>query len=375
MKIGLVLQSGVELGGAHNYEANFQNLALEVSKELGYEVATFVPHAFKKGIATSADIYTYKISPLRFALAHLRANPLTLKVLSLLGLGKTQLERKAIQLGVDILVFTSPNHLSPGIHTVPFTTTAWDFGHLDLPHYPETGQGGLWKWREHLFTSTAARSVAVFCDSASTKSRLEQRYGVQPQRVNVIGLLPSVTSEVKKENLDKPHFIYPAMFWAHKDHFLLLESFADFLKTNGQVAYLVLTGSGQLVENVKKYAAELGIAESTKFLGLVSRERLMGLIAGSKGLLMASILGPTNIPPLEAAMLSTPVVASDAHQMQDMLDGLELVPCSDRRAWTSAMVRLWRGEVNPPKLLPANEKSVLVRALTSLENKLRGLAR
>jgi glycosyltransferase involved in cell wall biosynthesis len=375
MKIGLVLQSGVELGGAHNYEANFQKLALEVAKDLGHEVATFVPYALKKQMDTSADIYSYKISPARFALAHIRANPLTLRALSLLGLGKTQLERKAIKLGVDILVFTSPNHLSPGIHTLPFTTTAWDFGHLDLPHYPETGQGGLWKWREHLYTSTAARSVAILCDSASTKLRLEQRYGVQPQRVNVIGLLPSVSSEVQKENFDKPHFIYPAMFWPHKDHFLLLESFADFLKTNGQVAYLVLTGSGQLVENVKKYAAELGIAESVKFLGLVSRDRLMALIAGSKGLLMASILGPTNIPPLEASMLGTPVVASDAHQMQDMLEGLELVPCSDRKAWTSAMVGLWRGEVKSPILLPANEKAVLVRALTFLENQLRGLSR
>lgn len=375
MKIGLVLQSGVELGGAHNYEANFQNLALEVAKELGHEVATFVPHALKKQIETSAEIYPYKISPLRFALAHLRANPLTLKALSIIGLGKTQLERKALKYGVDVLVFTSPNHLSPGIHTIPFTTTAWDFGHLDLPHYPETGQGGLWQWREKLYISTAARSVAIFCDSASTKSRLEQRYGVQPQRVNVIGLLPSVTIEAKREHLDKPHFIYPAMFWAHKDHFLLLEAFADFLKTNGQVAYLVLTGLGQLVENVKKYADELGIAESVKFLGLISRDRLMGLIAGSKGLLMASILGPTNIPPLEAAMLGTPVVASDAHQMKDMLDGLELVPCSDRQAWTSAMHRLWRGEVESPKLLPAHEKAVLIRALTFLENQLRGLSR
>jgi hypothetical protein len=90
---------------------------------------------------------------------------------------------------------------------------------------------------------------------------------------------------------------------------------------------------------------------------------------------MASILGPTNIPPLEAAMLGTPVVASDAHQMQDMLDGLELVPCSDKQAWTSAMVRLWRGEVKSPILLPANEKAVLVQALTFLENQLRGLSR
>jgi hypothetical protein len=101
----------------------------------------------------------------------------------------------------------------------------------------------------------------------------------------------------------------------------------------------------------------------------------MALIVGSKGLLMASILGPTNIPPLEAAMLGTPVVASDAHQMQDMLEGLELVPCSDREAWTSAMARLWLGEIKSPKLLPANERAVLGRALTFLENQLRGLSR
>lgn len=375
MKIGLVVQSGVELGGAHNYEANFHQLAQKVLNKLGHELVLFMPGKHKARSDSTTTFRSYRSSPARFALAHLRANPLALSALRLIGLGMTHLERQALRQGVDVLVFASPNHLSPGVHKIPIATTAWDFGHLDLPHYPETGQSGLWKWREELYATTAARSVLMFCDSASTRQRLVSRYGVEPKRVKEIGLFPSVPESVTPENLDKPHFIYPAMFWAHKDHFLLLDSFSDFIKSHGEVAYLVLTGKGPLLEKVQAYVQQLGISKSVKFLGLVPRDRLMGLIAGSKGLLMASILGPSNIPPLEAALLGVPVVASDVHQMTDMLEGLTLVPSSRRESWESAFSDLWNDRVQVAKMIPLGEEATLTEAFEFLAMQLRGISR
>jgi glycosyltransferase involved in cell wall biosynthesis len=369
------VQSGVELGGAHNYEANFNQLALKVARGLGHELVLFVPDSTKPKTTLSQEVFGYRSSPARFVLAHLRANPIGLSILRLAGLGMTNLERKAVRAGVQVLLFASPNHLSPGVHKIPIATTAWDFGHLDLPHYPETGQGGLWKWREELFGSTAARSVLMFCDSASTKGRLIARYGVDPNRVKEIGLLPSVPEDVTPEKFEKPHFIYPAMFWAHKNHNLLLEAFSDFINIHGDVAHLVFTGTGPLFEKVQSYAKELNLSDSVRFLGLVPRDRLMGLIAGSKGLLMASILGPTNIPPLEAALLGVPVVASDVHQMTSMLEGLKLVPASGREAWANAMSDLLSNKVTVPTLIPLVEETRLADAFEFLELQIRGITR
>lgn len=373
MKIGLVVQSGVELGGAHNYEANFRSLLLRVAEQLGHSVSTFTPQTLGKPKVQGDSVIGFRSSPLRFALAHLRSNPLPLSALRLIGLGQTNLEKKAIREQVDILLFASPNHLSPGIHRLPIATTAWDFGHLDLPHYPETGQNGLWKWRDELYTSTVSRSVAIYCDSTSTKSRLVGRYGAQEDRVHTVGLFPGVPQLVSPETLDKPHFIYPAMFWPHKNHKLLLEAFANFILQNGPVAYLVLTGTGELENRIKKQAQSLGLADLVRFMGLVPREKLMSLLAGSKGLLMPSLLGPSNIPPLEAALLGVPVVASDVHLMDEMLKGLHTVVSDEVEQWTSAIGDLWESKIKTPEIIDQKEELRLLESLKFMDKQLQGL--
>jgi glycosyltransferase involved in cell wall biosynthesis len=373
MRIGLVIQSGVELGGAHNYEANFRKLLLKVASQLGHSVITFTPRVSAKTNMQGEDVVSFRSSSLRFAVAHLRSQPLLLTAMRLIGLGQSNLEKKAIKQRVDILLFASPNHLSPGIHRLPIATTAWDFGHLDLPHYPETGQNGLWKWREELYTSTVSRSVAIFCDSSSTKLRLVERYGAQENRIHVVGLFPSVPDEVIPEKLDKPHFIYPAMFWPHKNHKLLLEAFAKFVSEHGPVAYLVLTGSGELQQRISSQAQSLGLSEQVRFMGLVPRAKLMSLLAGSQGLLMPSLLGPSNIPPLEAALLNVPVVASDVHQMEEMLYGLETVGSAEAEQWTAAMKDLWESKIGVPRILDQKEEERLEESLKLMDRQLQGL--
>ena len=52
------------------------------------------------------------------------------------------------------------------------------------------------------------------------------------------------------------------------------------------------------------------------FLGYVEDKSIPALYTHSLALIMASYFGPTNIPPLEAMMLGTPVIASDVHKNQ-----------------------------------------------------------
>ena len=90
---------------------------------------------------------------------------------------------------------------------------------------------------------------------------------------------------------------------------------------------------------------------------------------------MASILGPSNIPPLEAALLGVPVVASDVHKMTDMLSGLKVVPSSNRKAWATAISDLWSNKVAVPKVIPLGEEATLTEAFEFLALQIRGTSR
>ena len=368
MRVGLVLQTYLSAGGAHTYEAAFRRELVEACKLIGSDVVTFSSVSPSQG--ANSEIVKYKLSPLRMAIAHLRAQPIFYKLLSLIGLEKSNLERAAERQNIDLLIFASPNHLAPGIHSIPFATTVWDFGHIDLPQARETALGGLWEWREDLYQKTLRRSMTIFCDSDATVRRLEAEYNVDHRRIAKIGLLPTVES-VERLGFEKPHFIYPAMFWPHKNHSMILRAFGKFLELSGPSAYLVLTGAGQEETRIRKLAIELGLQEFVKFEGLVSRTKLLNLVRGSSGLLMPSMLGPSNLPPLEAALLGIPVVLSDSHSMEDLLSGGTYVDAFDEDAWANAMSSLLRGEVSPGTIAEIDVASLLQQSLLRNRDQLK----
>lgn len=360
MRVGLVLQTDLFAGGAHTYEAAFQRELIEACKLIGSEVVTFSSVSPSKG--AKSETIKYRLTPLRMAIAHLRAQPILYKLFSLIGLGKSNLERVAERQKVELLIFASPNHLSPGIQSIPYATTVWDFGHIDLPHARETALGGLWAWRENLYQKTLRRSMRIFCDSDATARRLGSEYKVDQRRIVKIGLLPTVEG-VSPLSLDKPHFIYPAMFWPHKNHAMLLRAFGKFLALSGPSAYLVLTGAGQEEARIRELTSELGLQELVKFEGLVSRTKLLELVKGSSGLLMPSMLGPSNLPPLEAALLGVPAILSDSHSMEDLMSGGTYVDVFDEDAWANAMRALLRGEVSAGTIADIDAVSLLEQSL------------
>ena len=186
----------------------------------------------------------------------------------------------------------------------------------------------------------------------------------------MIGLLPSVPEKVEPEKMDKPYFIYPSMFWPHKNHTTLIDAFKQFIEEHGEVAYLVLTGEGRLKSAIEKVTQTSGLSHLIKFEGLVTRSRLMRLISGSRGLVMPSLLGPSNIPPLEAALLGIPVAVSDSHSMESMLDQVEIVNAKSVQGWSESFRKLYYQEIGAPSLKMLHESKTLASALTDLSNSL-----
>ena len=105
---------------------------------------------------------------------------------------------------------------------------------------------------------------------------------------------------------------------------------------------LVLAGNaGRLSEPLERETARLGVHERVVFAGYVEDEALGGLMAGAAALVYPSLYEGFGLPPLEAMALGTPVIATSAPAMTEVLgDGAVSVPLRDPAAIAREVTRI-----------------------------------
>jgi len=313
IKVALICQNNIFAGGARTYESNIiryllkenqENLEFIIFQTKGYESQNDLGH-----------VSSYRNGIIRQFGAFLRSTIFGLEILRYTGFRLGQLERLLIKSNVDIAYFLSPNPLALGILDIPMVNTVWDLGHRDLPQFNELAGDGRFKKREYFYANALGRSSLVVTDSEKTCSRLNEVYDLDSKRVFSAGLFPSVedkspSMDINFEFESDRFFLYPAQFWPHKNHKLLIEFMKIFCISNPSYK-LIFTGSdkGNLHE-IKDEIVNENLQNNIIILGFVENDLLTKLMTSAVGVLFVSRLGPTNLPPLEALSLGTPVVVT-----------------------------------------------------------------
>jgi glycosyltransferase involved in cell wall biosynthesis len=164
-----------------------------------------------------------------------------------------------------------------------------------------------------------------------SKLELVRYTNINDARIRVVPLFAGNCVDIKvgeeeqenilaKYKLEKHQFFfYPAQFWAHKNHAILLRAFAEYVSLYPDYK-LVLTGSDQgNLKYIRSLSHQLKIENNVLFLDFVSIELIHTFYRNTTALVMASYLGPTNIPPIEAMELGCPVICSDIEGHHEIL--------------------------------------------------------
>lgn len=92
----------------------------------------------------------------------------------------------------------------------------------------------------------------------------ENDYVLIPNAIDVERFIynPEIRNKIRKENdLENKHVVgHVGRFMAQKNHTFLMDVFAEVLKIDSQ-AHLVLLGDGELMDEIKRKTADLGISE------------------------------------------------------------------------------------------------------------------
>lgn len=365
-------------GGASNYEKSVVDLLSKDTSDL-VEWHIFLPKhrsAVSPPTELAERIHKYRATQISYMFMWMRYSLAGYALLKRIGLRYGRIERQLNRVGIQLVYFLSPNPIAMDLVDIPAMNTVWDLGHRDLPEFVEITGDRHFEERELFFNAVLPKSIHTFVDTEETSKKLTQIYGVMPSRISVTGLMvntpinqngtmPTRNQEFEEEK----YFLYPAQFWPHKSHVLLLDALA-IAKNSYPEMKIIFTGSDKgNLHYVNSRIASLQLQKNVEFKGFVGDEVLAELMVNAQALVFPSRLGPSNMPPLEALRLGTPIVISDVHRDPALISPISTVVHSITiQDWADALLDAWTKDVSDLSPMEVPKTTLLENIHSVLQN-------
>jgi glycosyltransferase involved in cell wall biosynthesis/2-polyprenyl-3-methyl-5-hydroxy-6-metoxy-1,4-benzoquinol methylase len=231
------------------------------------------------------------------------------------------------QVDVQLLFcpFTMPFFYDPKI---PVVSVVYD---LQFAYYPQFFSSEDRAAREYHFRETCRRSSLLVCISDYVRETVLLNSGLPPARVVTIPIrlanrlqrpsAENISAVLQKYGLQENGFLlYPANFWLHKSHSMLLTAFGMYRHSHPESPLrLVLTGSpGERMNLLHEAVQRMGLQASITLPGYLSEVEFAPLLASCKALIFPSLYEGFGMPVLEAMAFSKPVLCSNVTSLPEV---------------------------------------------------------
>ena len=225
---------------------------------------------------------------------------------------QTRFEKYFKKNRVDLIIFTSPSSKSLYLNSINYILCVWDICHRNNLEFKEIKENFEFEIREDFYNVALKKSFLIICDTDELCEDISFYYRIKKNRLITIPFeINQKFISLKGKKLIgnrnyKNYFIYPAQFWSHKNHFYLLEAFR---KIKNKKIKLILCGSDKgHLKNVKSYINKFNLKDNVLILNYIKDEDLFDLYQNCIGLIMPTIFGYSNIPPIEAWFFNKHVI-------------------------------------------------------------------
>ena len=259
-----------------------------------------------------------------------------------LGWSVDGLPRAARRTAFD--VFHAPAYTTPlwGVH--PLVVTLHDVSYERRPEwYPYRGD----RLRRWFYRRSALSADLVITDSDFSRREIEAAYGIRADRIRVVPLgvgAPFVAAHAARpqSESDDPLIVHVGDLHARRNVRVLVEALALLRRRDDRLKHTVLVlagadrGSGV---DIRERADALGVTSAVRFVPVADDATVVTWLQRASVLAYPSLYEGFGLPALEAMATGTPVVASTAASIPEVVGqaGI-LVEPTDVRAWYEAFV-------------------------------------
>lgn len=287
--------------------------------------------------------------------------------------------RSLVQEKCDLWIFPSQDVVSYQV-PVPSLVTILDLAHRVEKKFPESASKSEFLIRERIFTNICRQARGVLVQTELGRKQVVDAYEMPEEKIHILPLIaPDYMHRTEipddfdlRYHLPVKYLFYPAQFWEHKNHRNLLTAMAK-LKQELPDLKLVLAGSKKnAYKDVLQLIQDLSLTADVCILGYVPNEDMPELYRRARALIMPTYFGPSNIPPLEAAVVGCPVAVSDVSSMSDQLGNAVLVFDPDSTdEITDCIRKLWTDNHLCARLAAEAKERVAAWNQTEFNDRLR----
>jgi alpha-1,3-rhamnosyl/mannosyltransferase len=206
------------------------------------------------------------------------------------------------------------------------------------------------RYYRHL-ARTAARAHRIIVPSAAVAGDCVKYLGYAPERIRVVAEAPragigpadagSLEAFRQRHAIAGSYFACLGTAEPGKRAVDAIRALPAILAKHADVTLALGGNVGPLTAPLAAEAQRLGVEQSVRFLGYVPDDQLSAFLTGATALIFPSVYEGFGLPPLEALACGTPVIATDAPALSELLRrGVSFVPRRDPRAIARACLRM-----------------------------------
>jgi len=246
----------------------------------------------------------------------------------------TQLRRRAVKhllndINADLIFcpFTAPTYTLPGVPTV---CTIYDLQYKTYPTFFEADDVAN---RSHVFTEACRQASKLVAISDYSRQSAIKHGRLDDEHIQTVHLRMAkrVTIDTDQENallaklnlLPQRYLLYPANFWMHKNHEMLLTAFkmASHAHGLGDDIKLVCTGApGERQRWLQDAAHHMKLDSRVLFTGYLTTTELALLMKECAGVVFPSLYEGFGLPILEAMAAGVPVACSNTTSLPEVAE-------------------------------------------------------
>ncbi len=245
-----------------------------------------------------------------------------------------RLRRRAIkhllhEVNADLIFcpFTAPTYVIPGIPTV---CTISDLQYKTYPSFFAVEDVAN---RSHAFTEACRRATSLVAISEYSRQTAIQHGGIKPEHIQTVHLRMAkriATGDASNDQLlnslglvPQQYLLYPANYWMHKNHEMLLTAFKMACHDGGLGKHikLVFTGApGERQRWLLDAAKNMKLESRVLFLGYLTNHELATVMNNCAGVVFPSLYEGFGLPILEAMAAGVPVACSNTTSLPEVAE-------------------------------------------------------
>lgn len=222
--------------------------------------------------------------------------------------------------GCNLIYFISSEYRSP--LNISYISTVWDLQFKTHPQFPEVGSVLKRIYKNIVIKNFLVNSKFIITGTNTGLKEIKKYFNISYNKIikNPHPISKKFFKKIKKNkylftryNIKKKYFFYPANFWKHKNHEILIKMFELIQNRKDDLKnyQLILVGAKKNnYDKIKAKIKEKSLEKKIIILDFVNHNDLLRLYDKCQALIYPSFSGPENLPPLEAMARKKPVIIS-----------------------------------------------------------------